>query len=115
MGPLVPSLHQVAGNIDSDNVCARASQWDSGGAVAAAEVENPHPRGDSKRIHHDFSGLAHEGGNLGKVTFFPQGLVWIDRSFCRGHMISLVGPHRLELLRAFRTTMVQLARRSVHT
>ena len=47
------------------------------GAISATEVQNPEGRRYAEGFNDSFAGLAHEGGDLRKVAFLPQRLVWI--------------------------------------
>ena len=65
------------------NFSSQTGQRKRRGAIPAAEVQNAQRRRYPERVYERFSRFAHEGGNLGKVTLFPQRFVWIRDSVPR--------------------------------
>src|SRR5204863_6533486 len=79
-GPPIPSLHQVARDIDAEHVRSQSRRRNRGGAIAASEIQDSEPSGDSKLPHQCLSTVAHRVSNTREVAFFPEGLVRIQRS-----------------------------------
>jgi hypothetical protein len=74
-GPRVAGGDEVGGNVDAEHVCTADGCRQSGGAVAAAEIEHVHARGDLQRRDQRLAALAHRVGDAGEIAFLPQGFV----------------------------------------
>ncbi len=51
----VSSVHEVPGNINSDNFSSQTGERKRRGAISAAEVQNPQRRRDAERANERFS------------------------------------------------------------
>src|SRR4029077_18884755 len=74
LGPPVPGLDEVAGDIDAQNVCAALRGGQSRRAIAASEIQDLEPALDPERANERLATLAHACGNTREVAFFPKGL-----------------------------------------
>src|SRR5262249_49202820 len=70
--------NEVPRDVDSNHFSSRPGERNGRGSVSAAQVQNPQRRFYPEGLNDYFSGLTHEGGNLGEVAFFPQCFVWIN-------------------------------------
>src|SRR4029077_1345017 len=80
-GSFVPRVNEVPSNVDSDHFSPQSRQRNRRSAISAAQVQNPQRRRYPERFDYCFSRLPHQGGNLGKVAFFPQRFIWIHDSW----------------------------------
>jgi hypothetical protein len=81
-GSPVARLHQVARDIDAEDIRPRLRRRHGRGAVAAAQVEHFEPFADTDGPHQRFPAFAHGRRNAGEVALLPQRLVRVDR--CAG-------------------------------
>jgi hypothetical protein len=78
-GPSVPGLHQVLRNIHAEDFRARLRSRQSGGAVAAAEIEHPPAFPDADSPYERLAALMHGRRNTREVSLFPESLIRIRR------------------------------------
>src|SRR5204862_4694776 len=76
---LISSLHQVARDIDSHYIGSQFRGRQCRSPIAASQIENLHPFGDSETLHKRVAAFAHCFGNPCEITFFPECFVWIHR------------------------------------
>src|SRR6185436_14362245 len=79
-GAPVPGLHQIAGDIDTQDISSELRLGHSRRPVAAAEIQDLEAFRDPEPFRERLSALAHRVRDLRKVAFFPQRLVWIHRA-----------------------------------
>ena len=68
---LVSGVNEVLSNVDSNNVSPQKGERNRSRAISATKVQHPQRRPYSERLYDGFSRLTHQGGNFGKVPFFP--------------------------------------------
>src|SRR5438034_11653356 len=76
-GALIPSVHQVARDIDAQHVRSEFRRGQCRGAIAASEIQDLEPFCDSESLHERLAAFAHGRGNAREVAFFPECFVWI--------------------------------------
>src|SRR5205814_8133606 len=87
-GALIPSLHQVARDIDAQHVRSEFSRGQCRRAIAASEVQDLESFCDSESLHERLPAFAHGRGNAREVAFFPECFVWIHTgAFTTGKQI----------------------------
>src|SRR5262245_32171430 len=79
-GAPVPGLHQIARDVDTQDIRPELRLRQSRRPVAAAEIQELEALRDSESFRESISALPHRVLDLREVTLFPQRLVWIHRT-----------------------------------
>src|SRR5579862_7494440 len=79
-GAPVPSLDQIARNIDTQNVRTEFRRGYCRRAIAAAEIEHLESLRDVDATDERFTAFTHGVRDAREVAFFPEHLIWIRGS-----------------------------------
>jgi lipoprotein NlpI len=77
VGALVPSFNKVPRDIDAQYVSTELRRRQCRRSIAASEIQNLKPFGDSESLDECLTALSHTNRKASEVAFFPKRFVWI--------------------------------------